>query len=207
MIEAKIKGNEVDICNDYSYIAGVDEAGRGCLCGDVVAAAVILPQNHQMIGLEDSKKLSEFKREQLAEQIKKHALAYAIVAIDAKIIDQINILQATLLAMKKSVEKLAIQPDICFIDGNQRPKITLPCVSMIKGDALVATISAASILAKVARDQSMLELHKKYPMFGFDRHKGYGTAFHLEMMHKYGLLDCYRRSYKPVQQVAKEFLA
>ena len=180
-------------------LAGVDEAGRGPLVGNVVAAAVILDKNMPVDGLADSKKLSAKRREQLAEQIRERAIAWSVVSIDAAEIDRINILQATMLAMKQSVEQLAVVPEHVFIDGNRCPDINVPATAIVKGDARVAEISAASILAKVERDAQMLVLHETYPQYGFDKHKGYPTKAHFEALAEHGPCPEHRRSYAPVR--------
>ncbi|UAA39719.1 ribonuclease HII [Paraneptunicella aestuarii] len=180
-------------------IAGVDEVGRGPLVGDVVTAAVILPENHGLEGLTDSKKLSEKKRDLLEPQIKEVAIAWAIGKATHEEIDQLNILQATMLAMTRAVQALSIQPDFVRVDGNRCPKWDYKSEAIVKGDGTVAEISAASILAKVYRDRQMVELHQKYPDFGFDKHKGYPTKFHMEMLQLHGVLPEHRRSYRPVQ--------
>lgn len=180
-------------------IAGVDEVGRGPLVGDVVTAAVILPENHGLEGLTDSKKLSEKKRDLLEPRIKEVAIAWAIGKATHEEIDQLNILQATMLAMTRAVQALSIQPDFVRVDGNRCPKWDYKSEAIVKGDGTVAEISAASILAKVYRDRQMVELHQKYPDFGFDKHKGYPTKFHMEMLQLHGVLPEHRRSYKPVQ--------
>jgi len=181
-------------------LAGVDEAGRGPLVGNVVAAAVILDKNKPVDGLADSKKLSAKRREQLAEQIRERAIAWSVISIDAAEIDRINILQATMLAMKQSVEQLAVVPEHVFIDGNRCPQINIPATAIVKGDARVAEISAASILAKVERDAQMLALHETWPQYGFDKHKGYPTKAHFEALAQYGPCPEHRRSYAPVRR-------
>lgn len=181
-------------------IAGVDEVGRGPLIGDVVTAAVILPQNHGLTGLTDSKKLTERKREALEPQIKQVAVAWALGIATHSEIDQLNILQATMLAMTRAVENLTVQPDFVKVDGNRCPAWRYQSEAIVKGDGTVAEISAASILAKVFRDRQMLELHTKYPEFGFDRHKGYPTKLHMEMLQQHGVLPEHRRSFKPVRE-------
>lgn len=180
-------------------ICGVDEAGRGPLAGAVFAAAVILDGKRPIEGLADSKKLSEKKREYLAEQIKEHALAWAVARAEAGEIDSINILQASLLAMKRAVESLSLAPSEALIDGLHCPKLAIPCRAIVKGDSSVAEISAASILAKTARDAEMLRLHLEYPQYGFDRHKGYPTALHLEALRIHGASEIHRRSFAPVK--------
>jgi len=185
-------------------LAGVDEAGRGPLVGNVVAAAVILDENHPIDGLNDSKKLTAKRREVLAEQIRQHAKAWAVVSISPEEIDRINILQATKLAMAKSVEQLQIAPDHVFVDGNQPPEMPHPVTAIIKGDARVAEISAASIIAKVERDAQMLVLHEQYPQYGFDKHKGYPTKVHMELLKEHGPCPEHRRSYAPVRRCLEE---
>lgn len=185
-------------------IAGVDEVGRGPLVGAVVTAAVILDPERPITGLADSKKLSEKKRLLLAEEIKEKALAWSLGRAEATEIDQLNILQATMLAMCRAVQGLHIQPDFVLIDGNRIPAaLNIAAQAVVKGDSLVAEISAASILAKVARDQEMLLLHQKYPQYGFDRHKGYPTKLHLEAIEKYGILAEHRQSFAPVKKYIK----
>ena len=180
-------------------LAGVDEAGRGPLAGNVVASAVILNPNHTIAGLADSKKLSEKRREQLELEIKQHALAWSVVSVSAAEIDSLNILQATMLAMRLAIEQLDTSPDHVFIDGNRCPEITIPATWIIKGDARVAEISAASILAKVERDRQMQQLHSEYPCYGFDKHKGYPTKLHVLALQEFGPCPEHRRSYKPVK--------
>lgn len=182
---------------------GVDEVGRGPIVGDVVAAAVILPPDCGL-HLTDSKKLSENKREILAEQIKAVAIDYAIVAISPKQIDRLNILQATLLAMQQAVKQLKHPYERVMVDGNRCPDIPGECIPVVKGDAKVAEISAASILAKVFRDEQMLSLHQRYPQYGFDRHKGYPTPAHLDAIRKFGIFDAYRKSFKPVKELLQK---
>ncbi|TXR54070.1 ribonuclease HII [Reinekea thalattae] len=184
----------------HNLIAGVDEVGRGPLAGDVVAAAVILDPNQPIEGLNDSKKLSEKKRALLAEQIHQSALSVSLGRASVSEIDQLNILQATLLAMTRAVSGLSIQPELCLIDGNKIPS-GLPCLAeaIVKGDGKVAEISAASIVAKVARDTQMIELDKKHPQYGFKNHKGYGTAQHLQAIELHGILAEHRRSFAPIK--------
>ena len=181
--------------NGYKIICGVDEAGRGPLAGPVCAAAVILPENHIIDGLNDSKKLSEKKREALYDVIKNDALAYSIAMASEKEIDDINILQATYLAMRRAVAGLEIKPDFVLVDGNRDPILGIDTRTVIKGDALSASIAAASVLAKVTRDRYMLEISEKYPEYQFPKHKGYGTKLHYEMLEKYGISDIHRRSF------------
>ena len=180
-------------------VAGVDEAGRGPLAGNVVAAAVILDKDRPITGLADSKQLSAQRRELLAVQIRERALACGVASVDAAMIDRINILQATLLAMRQAVEQLGLVPDHVFIDGNRCPAVAMPETAIVKGDRRVAEISAASILAKVERDRQMLLLHEIYPCYGFDRHKGYPTAAHIRALTEYGPCPAHRTSYRPVR--------
>jgi ribonuclease HII len=182
-----------------SWVAGVDEAGRGPLAGAVYAAAVILDPNNPIEGLTDSKKLSASRREALALLIRERALAWAIASVDEAEIDRINILQATLLAMHKAVNGLALMPTLVQIDGNRAPSLSMPVQTIIKGDMTVAAISAASILAKTARDASLQALHHQYPEYGFDQHKGYGTALHLARLRALGPCPAHRRSFGPVR--------
>ena len=178
------------------YLCGVDEAGRGPLAGPVFAAAVILPEDYEIEGLNDSKKLSEKKRDLLFDEIIEHALAYSIQSIDHKTIDEINILEATMLAMKTAVENLSIKPERVFIDGNRVPKnMEVPAEFVIKGDATSASIAAASILAKVSRDRLMLEMDKKYPEYCFAKHKGYGTKLHYEKIREFGPSEIHRLTF------------
>lgn len=187
--------------NSGTLICGVDEAGRGPLAGAVFAAAVILDDRHPIEGLADSKKLSEKKREKLALEIRQRALAWAIASADVEEIDRINILQASLLAMKRAVESLRLCPGQVLVDGLYCPPLAIPSQAIVKGDGSVAQISAASILAKTARDAAMLELHAHYPQYGFDRHKGYGTADHLAALRRHGASPVHRVSFAPVKAV------
>ncbi|ATF74557.1 ribonuclease HII [Pasteurella multocida] len=182
-------------------IAGVDEVGRGPLVGAVVTAAVILDPHQPILGLNDSKKLSEKKRLLLAEEIKQKALAWSLGRAEPEEIDQLNILHATMLAMKRAVENLKIQPHFVLVDGNRVPELMIPAQAIVKGDGLVAEISAASILAKVARDQEMAELDKRYPEYAFAQHKGYPTALHLAKLAELGPLAQHRRSFSPVRKL------
>lgn len=182
-------------------IAGVDEAGRGPLVGSVVAAAVILDPNNPIEGLNDSKKLTEKKREKLFIEIQEKALAWAIAEASAAEIDKHNILQASLLAMRRAVEALDIQPDHVLVDGNKIPQgLAMSCDAVISGDALHAEISAASILAKVTRDRQMVEMDHKFPHFGFAKHKGYPTKAHFEAIALHGVIEEHRRSFGPVRK-------
>ena len=179
-------------------IAGVDEAGRGPLAGPVVVAAVILDPKRPIAGLNDSKKLSAKRREHLAKQIKQHAMSLAIIEVSAQTIDQLNILQATLQGMAQAVAALDHVPDRVRVDGNQRPPIDGEVETWVGGDALDEAIAAASILAKVHRDQWMAALHQTYPAYGFDRHKGYPTAEHLNALARLGPCPAHRLTFKPV---------
>ena len=182
-------------------VCGVDEAGRGPLVGAVFAAAVILDPARPIIGLADSKKLSEKRREQLEIEIKECSLAWCIAYASAVEIDRLNILQATLLAMQRAVSGLAIQPGRALIDGNRCPQLAMEAQAIVKGDATVAEISAASILAKTARDADMRLLHARFPQYGFDRHKGYPTAAHFSALQQHGACPEHRRSFAPVARV------
>ena len=179
----------------YQTIAGVDEAGRGPLAGPVCAAAVILPPGLMISGLNDSKKLSPKKREQLYDQITAQAIAYAVALVDEKTIDEINILQATFAAMRKAVSELTTVPDLVLIDGNQDPSLPIPTQTVVKGDSLSANIAAASILAKVTRDRLMVEQDAHYPGYGFAVHKGYGTKQHYAAIDALGACPIHRRTF------------
>ncbi|ULJ60391.1 ribonuclease HII [Wielerella bovis] len=191
--------------NDYLILpshAGVDEAGRGCLVGSVFAAAVMLPEHYVLTGLTDSKKLSEKKRDLLATQIKEQAVAWCIASANPQEILQYNILHATMLAMTRAVQGLAMQPEKVWIDGNRLPKdLNMPAEAVVKGDAKIALISAASILAKTARDAEMYALHERYPQYGFAQHKGYGTAAHLAALQQFGALPEHRADFAPVKMM------
>ncbi|WP_372737997.1 ribonuclease HII [Neptunomonas sp.] len=187
--------------SQYGRVAGVDEVGRGPLVGNVVAAAVILHPDKQILGLADSKKLSEKKREALYEEIMDKALCWAVASASPVEIDQINILHASMLAMQRAVMSLNVNPDYVLIDGNRCPDLPYPSEAIIKGDAKVAAISAASILAKVVRDREMYLLHEQYPEYAFNKHKGYPTAQHMSALKKYGPLPEYRKSFRPVAQL------
>jgi ribonuclease HII len=177
-------------------IVGVDEAGRGPLAGPVTVAAVVL-KNH-VEGLNDSKRLSEKKRQALEPLIIENALAWSVVHIDVATIEEINILQASLLGMQKAVEKLTIQPDEILVDGNKCPDFSIPTQAIIGGDGKIAEISAASILAKNARDRLMQDLHQEFPEYGFDKHKGYGTKFHMQQLKIYGPSQHHRKTFAPI---------
>ncbi len=183
-------------------IAGIDEAGRGPLAGPVVAAAVILDPARPIAGLRDSKLLSAARRDELAVVIRARALAWSIAAADVDEIDALNILQATLLAMRRACEDLDVVPDEAWVDGNRCPALACPARAIVKGDRDVAAISAASILAKTARDALLVELDRVYPAYGFARHKGYGTAEHLAALAALGPCPAHRRSFAPVAQAA-----
>ncbi|SNS77210.1 RNase HII [Noviherbaspirillum humi] len=180
-------------------VCGVDEAGRGPLAGPVFAAAVILDPSRPIEGLRDSKKLSEAKRDSLAGLIKERALAWAIAHATESEIDELNILHASMLAMRRAVEGLRLQPTLALIDGNRCPVMSVRAEAIVKGDDLVPAISAASILAKTARDAVLKQLHTAYPHYGFDQHKGYPTALHLERLRLHGVSPAHRRSYAPVR--------
>ena len=182
--------------NEFGIFCGVDEAGRGPLAGDVYAAAVILPENVIIDGINDSKKLSEKKREKLFDEIREKAVSYCIATASVEEIERINILQAAMLAMKRAVSGLSVTPSAAMIDGNKCPDIQNMAVkSVVKGDAVCASIAAASILAKVARDRYMKEMALKYPEYCFEKHKGYGTKLHYQMIEKYGICEIHRPSF------------
>ncbi len=180
---------------EYPVICGVDEAGRGPLAGDVYAAAVVLDDDTLIDYLNDSKKISESRREKLYDEIIGRAKAYCIATATVEEIDRLNILEATMLAMHRAVEGLGVKPDMAMIDGNRLPVLDCPAQCVIKGDATSASIAAASVLAKVARDRYMKEIAERYPQYGFEQHKGYGTAMHCEMLRKYGPSEVHRRTF------------
>lgn len=186
---------------DYAgeLICGVDEAGRGPLAGPVFAAAVILDPARPILGLRDSKKLAEAKRDMLATRIKSDALAWSIAQCSEEEIDTLNILQASLLAMRRAIEGLKTVPTLALIDGNRCPVMALRTEAIVKGDDIVPAISAASILAKTARDAALMQLHMQYPNYAFDRHKGYPTPLHLERLRLHGVSPVHRKSYAPVR--------
>jgi len=192
---------EREITQSTILICGVDEAGRGPLAGPVSAAAVILDAANPIAGLADSKKLSERQREQLAPVIRERALAWAVAWAGVEEIDRLNILQATLLAMRRAVLALPVQPQQVLVDGLYCPQTGLPSQAIVKGDSKVAAISAASILAKTARDKLMLQLHDQYPLYGFADHKGYPTAAHLAALREHGVSAAHRRSFRPVREL------
>ncbi len=180
----------------YKFVCGVDEAGRGPLAGPVCAAAVILPEGVEIEGLNDSKKLTEKKREKLYDVIIEKALAYSVAFASVEEIEAVNILNATYLAMNRAIEGLSQRPDFALIDGNRVPSgITVPCETVVKGDGKSCSIAAASVLAKVTRDRLLLEYAEKYPEYGFEAHKGYGTAAHYDAIRKYGVLPIHRMSF------------
>jgi len=181
--------------------AGVDEAGRGPLAGPVVVAAVILNPSRRIQGLADSKRLSEARRNILSRRIRERALAWRVESVEVEVIDEINILQATLLGMQRAVEALEPQPMAALIDGNHAPSLRCECRTIVRGDQSEPAISAASILAKVYRDAVMVKLHARFPAYGFDRHKGYATPEHLEMLSRHGPTPHHRRSFAPVRAV------
>ena len=191
--------------NATLLICGVDEAGRGPLAGPVYAAAVILDPGRPIAGLADSKKLSEKRRDQLAQEIKLHAAAWAIAEASVNEIDTLNILRASLLAMRRAVDMLPVRPQEVWVDGLHCPDTGLPSRAIVRGDSSVAAISAASILAKTARDAAMLLLHQQYPQYGFDAHKGYPTAAHIAALQTHGVSDVHRKSFRPVRELCRGF--
>ena len=179
----------------YKYVCGVDEAGRGPLAGPVFAAAVILPRDYVIDGVNDSKKLTEKKREQLYSKIKEQSLAYCVASASVDEIDEINILNATFLAMTRAVSGLQVKADFALVDGNRLPSLEIGAKAVVKGDSLSESIAAASILAKVERDHLMLNLANEYPNYAFEKHKGYGTKLHIEMIKKYGSSNVHRKTF------------
>ncbi|MEO0888640.1 MAG: ribonuclease HII [Pseudomonadota bacterium] len=198
--KAKVELPPFEYPQGYQLVAGVDEVGRGPLVGDVVTAAVILDPNNPIEGLNDSKKLSEKKRLALLPEIKEKALAWAVGRCSPEEIDELNILQATMVAMQRAIAGLKVQPDLALIDGNRCPELPMDSQAVVKGDLRVAEISAASIIAKVVRDQEMEELDKQYPQFGFANHKGYPTKAHFEAIEQHGVISEHRKSFKPVKK-------
>jgi len=198
--KAKVELSPFEYPQGYQLVAGVDEVGRGPLVGDVVTAAVILDPNNPIEGLNDSKKLSEKKRLALLPEIKEKALAWAVGRCSPEEIDELNILQATMVAMQRAIAGLKVQPDLALIDGNRCPELPMDSQAVVKGDLRVAEISAASIIAKVVRDQEMEELDKQYPQFGFAKHKGYPTKAHFEAIEQHGVISEHRKSFKPVKK-------
>ena len=197
----ELNGFDKQALASYRFVAGVDEVGRGPLCGPVVAAAVILDDQQPIDGLDDSKKLSEKKRNDLFSEICQRSKAWAIGRAEVAEIDELNILHATMLAMQRAIEGLAVEPELALIDGNRCPKLRCPAKAVIKGDSKVPEIAAASILAKVTRDHEMRELDKSYPGYGIANHKGYPTKAHLAALESLGVQPIYRRSFKPVQRL------
>jgi ribonuclease HII len=185
-------------------LAGVDEAGRGPLAGPVVAAAVILPSFPRIRGLQDSKTLVEAKRDELYLEIKRTALACSVSIVEPAMIDDINIFQATMRAMRDAINSLKLHPDLVLIDGNQKPRSRFMEIAQVKGDGKSAAIMAASIVAKVTRDKIMLDLHKKYPHYGFNQHKGYGVPEHVEALREHGPCPFHRRTFEPVKSLLQE---
>jgi ribonuclease HII len=206
VVTKRAKQPEFDFDSPSDIICGVDEAGRGPLAGPVVAAAVIFdPSKPKIRGLDDSKVLSAKKREELYEKIVDRALAYCVASASVEEIDTINILHAAMLAMKRAVEGLSVTPTVAKIDGNRCPSLSMRSVAVIGGDALIAQISAASILAKVTRDRMLLQLHDTHPVYGFDAHAGYGTPQHLKALLKHGPCEHHRRSFAPVREAHARF--
>ena len=189
-----------------ALVCGVDEAGRGPLAGPVTVAAVILDPDRPIKGLDDSKKLNEAKREALYPEIRERALAWSVIEVGIDEIDSLNILQATLTGMKRAVEALDPAPSMALVDGKRAPVLACEVRTIVQGDSLEPAISAASILAKVSRDRLMLEMHKRYPQYGFDRHKGYPTAEHMRLLEKFGPCEIHRRSFAPVQNAMQKTL-
>ncbi|MDR1952021.1 MAG: ribonuclease HII [Elusimicrobiota bacterium] len=186
----------------YNFIAGVDEAGRGPLAGPVSAAAVILPKDITIDGLNDSKKLSSKKREILFDEIIKKAISFSIAFVDNETIDNINILQAVFLAMTKAIQSLKVLPDLCLVDGNLKiPNLKISQTTIVGGDAKSAAIAAASILAKVARDKIMIDFAKKFPEYSFEKHKGYGSKKHIEAIKRFGICQIHRKTFSPIKDI------
>lgn len=189
---------------EIEFVAGVDEVGRGPLIGPVVTACVILPHDFVLEGLTDSKKLTEKKREKFYQYIMDHALSVSIGMKSAEVIDEVNIYEATKLAMYEAIEKSTIKPEHVLIDAMRLENLEMPSTSIIKGDAKSISIAAASVIAKVTRDRMMIELDKKYPAYGFKSHKGYPTKKHVEAIMKYGLIDGYRKTFKPISTILEK---
>lgn len=203
MIDDNLKYEKELYKNGIELIAGVDEVGRGPLIGPVVAAAVILPKNYKLEGLTDSKKLSEKKRNMFYDIIKRDAIAIGIGIKDENVIDEVNIYEATKLAMKEAIDNLDIKPEHILIDAMPL-ELDIPTTSIIKGDLKSESIAAASVIAKVFRDSLMYELDEKYPEYGFGSHKGYPTKKHIEAIEKYGLIEGYRKTYTPIKNIIEE---
>lgn len=193
------------LSDEFNWVGGVDESGRGPLAGPVFAACVILDPARQIDGLADSKTLSEGHRNRLTLAIKANSIAWAIGFASVGEIDRINILQASLLAMKRAVENLSFVPARVLVDGNHSPRLKCPVTAIVRGDSLIPEISAASILAKTARDAEMLALHKRFPHYGFDRHKGYSTEQHITAIRIHGISEVHRRSFAPVRESLANF--
>lgn len=191
------------ISKGYNIICGIDEAGRGPLCGPVCAAACILPLGLEIPGLNDSKKLSEKKRDMLYDVITQNAVAYSIAFSSVEEIDEINILEATLLAMRRAVDGLSVKPDHLIIDGNCSRDFTIPAMSLVKGDSLSPSVAAASILAKVSRDRLCIELDKQYPEYNIAKHKGYGTKEHMQLIKEHGISPIHRKSFIHLDRLNK----
>ena len=198
--------SRTDGASEFALIAGVDEAGRGPLAGDVFAAAVVLNPEKPIAGLADSKKLSASRRESLALQIQRDSLAWAVASASVEEIDSLNILQATMLAMQRAVMQIDLPLSLVQIDGNRAPELAFPTQTIIKGDATITAISAASILAKTFRDASVMILHERYPDYGFDLHKGYGTQLHMDRLQLLGPTPFHRRSFAPVRRLLERTL-
>ena len=197
-----LRYQEQPVYSAYRHIAGIDEAGRGPWAGPVVAAAVILPHGYRNELIDDSKKLTPHTREMLFDVIRKDALAIGVALVDAEMIDKINILQATKRAMRIALDSLAVKPDFVMLDAVTLPDLALPQEGIVHGDALALPIAAASIIAKVTRDRLMLELHRQYPAYRFDLHKGYGTALHLRALRMHGpIIGVHRLSYRPIKEL------
>lgn len=204
MEEVDLYQYEKELWNhNINYVAGVDEVGRGPLVGPVVTACVILPHDFKLEGLTDSKKLSEKKREKFYSYIMEHALSVSIGMMNEKVIDEVNIYEATKLAMYQAINNSDIKPEHVLIDAMKLEDLEMPSTSIIKGDAKSISIAAASVIAKVTRDRMMIELDKQYPMYGFASHKGYPTKKHVEALKKYGVLDNYRKTFHPVDELIK----
>lgn len=186
---------DMEYMDEYPILCGCDEAGRGPLAGDVYAAAVIFDRDTVIEGLNDSKKLTAKKREQLFEEIIKRAKAYSIKTATVEEIEEYNILNCAMLAMKRAVEDLKIKPELCIIDGNKTPELECKTIAQVKGDGKSQAVAAASVLAKVARDRYMMEMAKKYPCYQFEKHKGYGTKLHYQMLDEYGACEIHRASF------------
>ena len=204
IVPGDVSQQELGFFAKSRLVAGVDEVGRGPLAGPVVAAAVILDPQHPIEGLRDSKKLSEKRRDALFDEIRERSLAWALGVCTPAEIDALNILQASMLAMARAVEGLSLAPELVQVDGNRCPEIRFPVEAIVGGDDRIPAISAASIIAKVSRDREMLELHARYPHYGFDRHKGYPTPVHLEALGRHGVTDEHRRSFAPVRRCIAE---